>query len=184
MTQTSPGWYPDPEQPGQQRYWDGTQWTDNRAPLASPAVPKKRGRGCLYGILGVVGLFVVLIVIVAVAAGSGSDKPTSSSPGGAKSVNSGDKAAADQVKITECKVDPLLKLIGVKGTATNTTSKRSNFIIELAITSADGKTQLGTTTALVENAEPGQVAQWDTTSTVGPHPGAVCKVSTVTRLAS
>lgn len=28
------GWYPDPEQPGQQRYWDGQQWTEHRAPLA------------------------------------------------------------------------------------------------------------------------------------------------------
>lgn len=26
-------WYPDPEVPGQQRYWDGAQWTDHRAPL-------------------------------------------------------------------------------------------------------------------------------------------------------
>lgn len=29
-----PGWYPDPERPGQQRWWDGNQWTDHRAPLA------------------------------------------------------------------------------------------------------------------------------------------------------
>lgn len=27
-------WYPDPEVPGQQRYWDGTQWTEHRAPGA------------------------------------------------------------------------------------------------------------------------------------------------------
>jgi hypothetical protein len=26
-----PGWYPDPERPGQ-RYWDGAQWTDRTAP--------------------------------------------------------------------------------------------------------------------------------------------------------
>ena len=26
-------WYPDPEVPGQQRYWDGTRWTEHRAPM-------------------------------------------------------------------------------------------------------------------------------------------------------
>jgi hypothetical protein len=28
------GWYPDPEDATQQRYWDGTQWTEHRAPLS------------------------------------------------------------------------------------------------------------------------------------------------------
>ena len=28
------GWYPDPEQAAQQRYWDGQQWTEHRAPVA------------------------------------------------------------------------------------------------------------------------------------------------------
>ncbi len=32
-------WYPDPEDPTQQRYWDGTQWTEHRAPAAAPAEP-------------------------------------------------------------------------------------------------------------------------------------------------
>lgn len=30
-------WYPDPEDPSQQRYWDGTQWTEHRAPAAGSA---------------------------------------------------------------------------------------------------------------------------------------------------
>ena len=30
-------WYPDPEHQGMQRYWDGAQWTEHRAPIAPPA---------------------------------------------------------------------------------------------------------------------------------------------------
>lgn len=40
MTEPTPaGWYPDPENAGQQRYWDGNAWTDNFAPgtVAAPA---------------------------------------------------------------------------------------------------------------------------------------------------
>jgi uncharacterized Tic20 family protein len=35
---TAPGWYPDPNAPGTQRWWDGTQWTTHTAPGA-PAPP-------------------------------------------------------------------------------------------------------------------------------------------------
>jgi len=31
--EVAPGWYPDPDQAGTQRYWDGSSWTDQRAPL-------------------------------------------------------------------------------------------------------------------------------------------------------
>lgn len=30
-----PGWYPDPNRTGTQRYWDGQQWTEHTAPLPS-----------------------------------------------------------------------------------------------------------------------------------------------------
>lgn len=30
------GWYPDPDRPQSQRYWDGETWTDQIAPLAVP----------------------------------------------------------------------------------------------------------------------------------------------------
>lgn len=33
----APGWYPTPD--GQQRYWDGQQWTQHVAPLATPPHP-------------------------------------------------------------------------------------------------------------------------------------------------
>lgn len=34
---TPAGWYPDPESTDQQRYWDGEQWTEHRAPLSGAA---------------------------------------------------------------------------------------------------------------------------------------------------
>lgn len=39
MTNTAPaGWYPDAANPGQQRWWDGTQWTDHvQAPYVAGA---------------------------------------------------------------------------------------------------------------------------------------------------
>lgn len=36
MSDPIPGWYPDPEEPSRQRFWDGSQWTEARAyPVAA-----------------------------------------------------------------------------------------------------------------------------------------------------
>jgi hypothetical protein len=36
-----PGWYPDPEAPERQRFWDGTKWTEARAyPAVNPNDPQ------------------------------------------------------------------------------------------------------------------------------------------------
>jgi uncharacterized protein len=35
----APGWYPDPNVPGGQRYWDGTQWTEHQSAPAQAAAP-------------------------------------------------------------------------------------------------------------------------------------------------
>src|SRR3954463_9604091 len=47
MTNAPAGWYPDSEQPGNERWWDGYQWSEHRRPsgdplasgAAAPAVP-------------------------------------------------------------------------------------------------------------------------------------------------
>src|SRR5918997_5102824 len=35
MTQTPAGWFPDPQDPTQYRYWDGTAWTEHRSPRST-----------------------------------------------------------------------------------------------------------------------------------------------------
>lgn len=40
MSDIPAGWYPDTEQPGNERWWDGSTWTDARRPvLAAPPAP-------------------------------------------------------------------------------------------------------------------------------------------------
>lgn len=36
------GWYPDPTMADTQRYWDGSAWTDHRAPATPAAAPAPR----------------------------------------------------------------------------------------------------------------------------------------------
>ncbi|WP_419197967.1 DUF2510 domain-containing protein [Nocardia vinacea] len=38
-----PNWYPDPQHEGFLRYWNGTEWTGDRAPAGSSALPSPRG---------------------------------------------------------------------------------------------------------------------------------------------
>lgn len=50
MNQPTPaGWYPDPERPGQQRYFNGSEWTEHRQaaapPAGPPAMPPSTARG-------------------------------------------------------------------------------------------------------------------------------------------
>lgn len=39
MSMTPSGWYPSPGEPGWQRYWDGSAWTETRAPLYAAPYP-------------------------------------------------------------------------------------------------------------------------------------------------
>ena len=44
MTTPLPGWYQDPDQPNQQKWWDGTAWTDYTLPLADGASAESADR--------------------------------------------------------------------------------------------------------------------------------------------
>jgi hypothetical protein len=65
---TTPGWYPDPNAPRQQRWWDGQQWTDHTsaAPRAAAAAPA-RDKGPYPGarvVVAVVAAVCLLLMIV------------------------------------------------------------------------------------------------------------------------
>lgn len=59
---TPAGWYPDPDQPATQRFWDGEKWTSQRVPLPEPATrgaaPSTRSlAGAAGGLAAAVGVF-------------------------------------------------------------------------------------------------------------------------------
>lgn len=56
------GWHADPSVPGQQRYWDGTRWTEQIRGAPPPQPQKRRGGTFLKVILGVVLGGTILIV--------------------------------------------------------------------------------------------------------------------------
>lgn len=62
----TPGWYPDPEQAATQRYWDGSGWTEQRAPLSAGATSADTEAiaGVIVGIAGILILLVVLFLVV------------------------------------------------------------------------------------------------------------------------
>lgn len=86
------GWYPDQQQPGQQRYWDGQQWTSQTAPAAPqgypaqqaaypPAPPKKGGAAkVIIPIVVCLGLGFLLLVGGLIAASGGDDDGDEAGP--------------------------------------------------------------------------------------------------------
>lgn len=63
MTTASAGWHPDPQTPGMDRYWSGSEWTDERRPTPAPPpqqdvvrVSDKSGKPAQATIAWIIGL--------------------------------------------------------------------------------------------------------------------------------
>jgi hypothetical protein len=144
--------------------------------------------------------------VIALAA-SGSSKPSSSGSSGSSTVStavssgssgsstsssvvsSGSHPAEADVALTKCALaDNQFEGPEATVSVTNHSSKPSNYIVDVAFDSVDGKTQLDTGTALVNTLQPGQTAT-DTAASLKSDlrtssPKFTCKVSKVTRFAS
>jgi hypothetical protein len=128
---------------------------------------------------------VVVIIVAAVAGGSSSsNKTNAASNGGTKTLsNNGTHPPQADVAITGCSADSLGDLqAAVK--VTNHSSGRSNYVIEIAFDSKDGKTQLDTTAVLVNNLDPGQSSNQTGTTVTAAKGLYTCKVTDVNRFAS
>lgn len=69
MSDPIPGWYPDPEEPSRQRFWDGTQWTEARAyPMAAGPDGAPVVEAAPSGSRNVNGKVLALVIAVAVLA--------------------------------------------------------------------------------------------------------------------
>jgi hypothetical protein len=127
MQQITPaGWYPDPQFPGQQRYWDGIQWTGHIAPLspsgpvppaqqqpmngpltqpfASPGQAATQKNWFLRHKVMSAVLAVIVIAVIGSAASSGeSGGPSSPNDSTAASAHSGGSSSANQPNTTKSK---------------------------------------------------------------------------------
>lgn len=98
------GWYPDVNVPGTERFYDGTQWTDQTraatagippqppAPLAGERKGKKKGKKSKAVLGAVVGAIVLIGAVNAISAG-GSDDADVSSADSAEQVATEEQAA-------------------------------------------------------------------------------------------
>lgn len=71
-----PGWYPDPQNPGQQRYWDGSAWgaaapaapSTPPAPVAAPVAGPVTSTNAIVGLVLAIVSWVVCPIIAAIVA--------------------------------------------------------------------------------------------------------------------
>lgn len=59
----APGWYANPDNPTELRYWSGCEWTEHTAPYPAPAPAPKQRRTLLW-----VGGALLLLMVLGVAA--------------------------------------------------------------------------------------------------------------------
>jgi hypothetical protein len=98
VTEPTPaGWYPDPGHTGQQRYWDGSAWTENYAPGNTEAAPTAGGsKKPVYRR----PWFIVVAVLVGLGVISNmmSGTPSASTEPAGSATESSSPSAAEEIK--------------------------------------------------------------------------------------
>jgi len=163
---------------GPSRYAPPPGWAAPPQPV--PPVPPKRSHKLRNTLLGIVGLIVAIAVATSVAGGSKHND--SSNSGVSQGVASQD--ATGDVKLGPMQAPDVLGIRYETITVLNHSSKRSDYLIDVAVQSADAKTQYDTGTALINNVDPGQTARDKVMFTKHIPAGAKIVLKTVERTSS
>jgi hypothetical protein len=127
-----------------------------------PVPPKKKSHKLRWTLIGLTGGVIGIVIIVVSAAGGGTattNTPTTNqSPGVSRGIGSQD--ASGDIKLGSYTTDAI-KVGHVQVTVTNHSSKRSDYMITVALESADGHTQYDTADVYAQNLEPGQTTSQD-----------------------
>lgn len=160
-------WYPPQQQPAAVQ------------PMYQPAAGKRSGlpRGCLWALLAV-GALVVLGAIGAALGGGDED-------GDGSSASDDGPTQFEEVEIVECGTDQL-GFLQATLEATNNSSERSDYFIDVVFESPNGQRQYGSSPAIIDNVEPGQTATGEAVLGGEAPAGArfECRVAEVERNAS
>jgi hypothetical protein len=176
------GWHPDPDHPGQERYWNGSEWTDHR-PMSESAVageregdPDRTNRTIAWAIGAGIAILAIIVIVAAVVL----------IDDGSKAIDDDDDSEFREVTITECDAPGALTPQQVHGVAENGSSERSDYRIEVAVLAPDG-TRIGIGSTDVLDVEPGQRAVWTSETDAAEQvweDGSTCEVLSVERTAS
>ena len=128
-------------------------------------------------------IFTIAVLVIVGFAIANSQGPKGTDSGGDKAIGAAD-ARADARGAVLGQPDAI-GFRAVTVTVTNNSSKRSNYVVDLAIESPDGATQYDTTVASVTDLEPGQTTKVNAFSITKTIPAdAIVTIKTVSRLAS
>lgn len=177
-------------------------------PAYVPPQPPKKKRHTGLIVTGIILGAVVIIAIIATAASGGKKSDASKTTTAAQATTSAATGPATTSAVPKSSASAVDKGAGSKDasadvtigaldtsnqfaasvpvTITNHSSKRSSYFIELALESADGKTQLDTTPIIVNDLNPGQTSPQTGTffATAKPPAGAKVVLKSVQRLAT
>lgn len=103
---SAPGWYPDPDGKGGQRYFDGTNWGP-QAPTTTtpPPSPQKKRPGCFKTVLGLIGV-IFLIGFVSSQCNSKDSTTSSSSSSSSRTSSSPETSVTFSKTFTPSAVAP------------------------------------------------------------------------------